>query len=154
MFFGVAAVQDLDRARKPLGSDAPVILCAIGNHHHPLGLSKTAARRFSPDALGKLRGALIGVDCGRALDGGRVGDRAWVADGTPFPVAGLGAPNNNQFAFARLGFAVRLLAGASDQFFRAHGDAGAINAQIQGGRKLAIGEGRGVFALVIGHLMP
>ena len=70
VFFGVAAVLDLDCAGARLVGHVPVIGGAIGDDHHPFGFGETAAGGFSPDARGELGGILVGVARGRTLDGG------------------------------------------------------------------------------------
>src|SRR5271169_5973142 len=65
--------------------------------------------------------------------------RSWIADGDSLLVFGFGTPDGNQFHFAGFGRPVLLLAGAPDQLGGAHGNARAIDAQIQGGRKGGIG---------------
>ena len=93
--------------------------------------SKPRRAGLAHDARRKLARHLVGVPLRRALDGGRVGDRARVADRRALLVAPLGAPDGDELDLARLRRAVGLLARAPLQLRVAHRHAGAVHAQVQ-----------------------
>ena len=132
MLLSVPEIDDLDRVRIALARGSPDPLGAVAEDHSASREREAAPLGFAAHALGEGGRAGVGVGAGGALDRGRTGDRAGVADGAALGVGGLGAPDHDELGFARLGGPVRLLAGASGRLALAHRHAGAVHAEVHG----------------------
>jgi len=74
------------------------------------------------------------VSRGDAFDGGIAGDGVGVSPGQAVFVSGLGGPDDTELGFTGFGGAVGLFAFAPLGLGRAHGDAGAVESEVEGGR--------------------
>ena len=106
---------------------------------------EAAALRFTVDALGERGQRVDGVGTGGALEGGRAGDCARIADRNPVGIVALGGPDGDQLDLARLGGSVGLLAGPARELGAPDRDAGAVHAQIHRRRRRRIGRDHVVF---------
>jgi hypothetical protein len=94
-----------------------------------------------------------GVRRGGAFDGRRVGDGAFVTHREPFAVTRLGAPDRADLYFPRFCGTVGLFACASGQFFDPHRNAGAVEAQVKGGRQRLFPQRPGVEPFIGGDFV-
>ena len=148
----VKTVHNLYGAREQFLCDVPGPRSAIADDDRTLGRRKLAARGFAQDALGEGRWRWIGIQRRSALDGCRVGYRAFIAHGAILGVAGFGTPHRAQLHLAGLGRSIGLLTAAAPQFLGAHGNRRAIDTRIQRGRQRQRGNRRHVELFVFGDL--
>jgi hypothetical protein len=142
VLLGVEAIDDLDSV-------------PIAEHDPARRAVEAAPRGFALDTRRELARHLVGVLLGRALDGGRVADRARVAHGRAFLVPFLGTPDRAQLDLARLGRAVGLLARTVHQLLLAHRHAGAVHPKVQRRRHRPLERQRvDPVLLVLGDLAP
>ncbi len=139
MPLGVVEVADLEGAGDVLVGKVPGPRGALAEHDAALGLVEAAPWCLTLDTRGAHRGGLVRVTRGRALDGGRVGDRPRVAYGRAFVVAAFGAPDRDQLDLSGVGRAVGLLAVAADELRLAQRHAGPSHAQVQRRRRRLVG---------------
>ena len=104
---------------------------AIAKHNAALGMVEAAPLGLTLYTLGELRGGLVSVTQGGALDGGWVGYRTRVPHRRPLFIAPVGTPDSDQLDLARLGRAIGLLALAANQFRGTHGHTCPVQAQVQ-----------------------
>ena len=133
VLFGVVDVDDLDGVGGILAGPVPDPGGAVTEDDALGDLIEAAASGFTEHAAGKGGGRGVGVAAGDAFDSGIAGDRIGVAHGQAVFVSGLGGPDDTELGFRGFGGAVGLFALASLGFGVAHGDAGAVESEIEGG---------------------
>ena len=126
-------VDDLDGVGGILAGPVPDPGGAVAEDDGLRDLIEAAALDFPEHAAGEGRGVGVGVSAGDAFDGGIAGDGIGVAHGQAVFVPGLGRPDDGELGFTGFGGAVGLLALAPLGLGVAHGHAGAVESEIEGG---------------------
>jgi hypothetical protein len=134
MLFDVKAVDDLDSSWEQFLRDFPDPAGPVTENHGLGSFGKAAASRLAKHSLGEGGGDRIGIQGGSGFNGCGVSDRTDITDRAVFAIPGFGAPDRAQLDFAGFGASVGLLAGAVFQFGGAHGNARAVDAEIEGVR--------------------
>src|SRR5271157_3576191 len=131
MLLHVVTIHNLQGLREQFRGDVPDPRRSVPNHHLARGLQEVPTLRLTLDALGKFRYLGVGIAAGRRLDGRRVADGTRVASGSAFGIPRFRAPNGADLDLPSLGGTIRLLARSPREFLWAHGNAGAIQAEIE-----------------------
>ena len=122
MFAGVVEVDDLGRFGEALVGEVPDPAGAVADDDELPDVVAAAAAGFGLEEVGEV------LD---RLEGGQVAGRVGVADRMPVVVgAGLGE-QGGEFGFAGAGAPVGAFAGAAGGFAAAHGDAGAVDGEVE-----------------------
>ena len=118
VLLGMIAVHNLGGIGKLIVGNVPNPQGPIPEHDRTRCLAETAARSFSPDALGEGRTCRSGIQRTGTLQGRGIGDGSCIAEGSTFFIQRFRAPNGAKFYLPGLGRSVRLFASAAHEFLR------------------------------------
>jgi len=131
MLLGMEEVNDLDGIGEVFRREVPDPEGSVSDDHATFSFHEPASLGLPIDPPGEVgRGAPGGRG---TFDGGRIGDGVRIPDRADLRVGDGGAEEGAELDLSRFGRAIRLLAGPSFQLLFSHGEAGSVQAHVEGG---------------------